>query len=67
MGVVEDDKSVVYLRPETAQGIFVNFKNIQRTSRKKVPFGIGQLVNHSEMKLHQVTLFLEQENLNKWN
>ena len=43
MGVVEDDKSVVYLRPETAQGIFVNFKNIQRTSRKKVPFGIGQI------------------------
>ena len=43
MGVVEDDKSVVYLRPETAQGIFVNFKNIQRTSRKKVPYGIGQI------------------------
>ena len=31
------------LRPETAQGIFVNFKNVQRTSRKKVPFGIGQI------------------------
>lgn len=43
MGVVEDAKSVVYLRPETAQGIFVNFKNVQRTSRKKVPFGIGQI------------------------
>ncbi|MDD8048734.1 MAG: glycine--tRNA ligase [Thomasclavelia sp.] len=43
MGVVEDEKSTVYLRPETAQGIFVNFKNIQRTSRKKVPFGIGQI------------------------
>ena len=43
MGVVEDAKDVVYLRPETAQGIFVNFKNIQRTSRKKVPFGIGQI------------------------
>ena len=41
-GVTEDSKSEVYLRPETAQGIFVNFKNIQRTSRKKVPFGIGQ-------------------------
>ena len=36
MGVVKDAKNVVYLRPETAQGIFVNFKNIQRTSRKKV-------------------------------
>ena len=42
-GVVEDSKSVVYLRPETAQGIFVNFKNVQRTTRKKVPFGIGQI------------------------
>ena len=42
-GVTEDSKSEVYLRPETAQGIFVNFKNVQRTSRKKVPFGIGQI------------------------
>ena len=41
-GVTEDAKSTVYLRPETAQGIFVNFKNVQRTSRKKVPFGIAQ-------------------------
>ncbi len=42
-GVVEDNKSEVYLRPETAQGIFVNFKNVLRTSRKKLPFGIGQI------------------------
>ena len=42
-GVTEDSKNVVYLRPETAQGIFVNFKNVQRTSRKKIPFGIGQI------------------------
>ncbi len=42
-GVTEDAKSIVYLRPETAQGIFVNFKNVQRTSRKKVPFGICQV------------------------
>jgi len=42
-GVTEDAKNVVYLRPETAQGIFVNFKNVQRTSRKKVPFGIAQI------------------------
>lgn len=42
-GVTEDAKSVVYLRPETAQGIFVNFKNVQRTSRKKIPFGICQI------------------------
>ena len=43
MGVVKDAKSTVYLRPETAQGIFVNFKNVARTTRKKVPFGIGQI------------------------
>ena len=42
-GVTEDSKNVVYLRPETAQGIFVNFKNVQRTTRKKIPFGIGQI------------------------
>ena len=42
-GVTEDTTSEIYLRPETAQGIFVNFKNVQRTSRKKVPFGIGQI------------------------
>ena len=43
MGVVQDDTAVVYMRPETAQGIFVNFKNVQRSSRKKIPFGIGQI------------------------
>ena len=42
-GVTEDAKNTVYLRPETAQGIFVNFKNVQRSSRKKVPFGICQI------------------------
>ena len=42
-GVVEDAKNAIFLRPETAQGMFVNFKNVQRTSRKKVPFGIGQI------------------------
>ncbi|WBP84371.1 glycine--tRNA ligase [Mycoplasmopsis edwardii] len=42
-GVVEGAKSKVYLRPETAQGIFVNFKNVLRTSRAKLPFGIGQV------------------------
>ncbi len=42
-GVTEDAKSEIYLRPETAQGIFVNFKNVQRTTRRKVPFGIGQI------------------------
>lgn len=42
-GVTEDSSSEIYLRPETAQGIFVNFKSVQRTSRKKLPFGIGQI------------------------
>ena len=41
--VTEDAKNTVYLRPETAQGIFVNFANVQRTTRKKLPFGIGQI------------------------
>ena len=43
LGITEDSKSEIYLRPETAQGIFVNFKNVQRTSRKKIPFGIAQI------------------------
>ncbi|MEG1926175.1 MAG: glycine--tRNA ligase, partial [Ruthenibacterium sp.] len=43
MGVTEDSKSEVYLRPETAQGIFVNYANIQRSTRKKLPFGVCQV------------------------
>ncbi len=42
-GVTEDSASEIYLRPETCQGIFVNFKNVQRTTRKRLPFGIGQI------------------------
>jgi glycyl-tRNA synthetase len=42
-GVTEDSKAELFLRPETAQGIFVNFKNVQRTARKKIPFGIAQI------------------------
>ncbi|MBN3534552.1 glycine--tRNA ligase [Mycoplasma procyoni] len=42
-GVVVDKKDKIYLRPETAQGIFVNFKNVQRTTRAKLPFGVGQI------------------------
>ncbi|MCL1821113.1 MAG: glycine--tRNA ligase [Oscillospiraceae bacterium] len=41
-GVTEDSQTEIYLRPETAQGIFVNFKNIQRTTRRKIPFGVAQ-------------------------
>jgi glycyl-tRNA synthetase len=43
MGPVQDDASIVYLRPETAQGSYVNFKNVQQSSRKKIPFGIAQI------------------------
>jgi glycyl-tRNA synthetase len=43
IGPVEDESGLAYLRPETAQGIFVNFLNVQQSSRKKIPFGIGQI------------------------
>ena len=43
IGVTEDSSNTVYLRPETAQGIFVNFKNVARSTRKKMPFGVGQI------------------------
>lgn len=43
VGVTEDSKNEIYMRPETAQGIFVNFANIQRTTRKKLPFGVAQI------------------------
>ena len=43
LGAVEDESGLAYLRPETAQGIFINFKNVLQTSRKKIPFGIGQI------------------------
>ena len=43
MGPVEDDAAIVYLRPETAQGIFLNFENVRRTARLKLPFGIAQI------------------------
>ena len=42
-GVIEDESSTIYMRPETAQGIFVQYKNIQRAMRKKLPFGVGQV------------------------
>ncbi|GAA4229557.1 glycine--tRNA ligase [Actinomadura meridiana] len=43
LGVVEDESGLAYLRPETAQGIFINYLNVQQSSRRKVPFGIGQI------------------------
>ena len=43
IGPIEEDSAVAYLRPETAQGIFVNFNNVVTATRKKIPFGIGQI------------------------
>ena len=43
LGAVEDESGLAYLRPETAQGIFINYRNVLQTSRKKLPFGIGQI------------------------
>ncbi|GAA2358712.1 glycine--tRNA ligase [Nonomuraea africana] len=43
LGPVEDDSGLAYLRPETAQGIFINYANVQQSARKKIPFGIGQI------------------------
>ncbi len=42
-GIIEGEKNLIYLRPETAQGIFVNFKNVLRSTRAKLPIGIGQV------------------------
>ena len=61
-GVTEDSKSEIYLRPETAQGIFVNFANIQRTTRKKIPFGVAQ-VGKSFCKNWLLSLGIKEENL----
>ena len=64
-GVTEDAKNVVYLRPETAQGIFVNFKNVQRTSRKKIPFDRSE--NPSGMRSRPAILPSVQESLSRWS
>ena len=63
-GVTEDAKNTVYLRPETAQGIFVNFKNVQRTSRKKIPFGIGQIGKSFRNEITPGNVSLNRWNLN---
>ena len=50
MGPVKKEGSEIYLRPETAQGIFVNFENVMTSTRKKFPLELGKLANHLEMK-----------------
>ena len=66
-GVIEDAKNTIYLRPETAQGIFVNFKNVQRTSRKKVPFGIGQIGKSFRNEITPGNFIFRTRELNRWN
>jgi len=66
-GVVEDAKSAIYLRPETAQGIFLNFKNVQRTTRKKFRSASVRSANRSATKSPRGTSFSGPANSNKWN
>lgn len=80
MGVTEDNKNTVYLRPETAQGIFINFNNVLRTTRKKLPFGIGQIgksfrneitpgnfiFRTREFEQMELEFFCNQNESNKW-
>ncbi len=66
-GVTEDAKNTVYLRPETAQGIFVNFKNVQRTSVRRFRSVSDRLVSPSVTKSLPVTLLSVQESLSRWS
>ena len=66
-GVTEDAKNTVYLRPETAQGIFVNFKNVARTSRKKIPFGIGQIGKSFRNEITPGNFTFRQESSSRWS
>ena len=80
IGPVQNENSAVYLRPETAQGIFVNFENVQRTMRAKIPFGIanigksfrneitpGQFIFRTrEFEQMEIEYFCKKENENEW-
>ena len=66
-GVTEDSTNELFLRPETAQGIFVNYKMFNVQCVRNCLLVLAKLVNHSVMRLHLVTSFSEQENSNKWN
>lgn len=66
-GVTESSANEIYLRPETAQGIFVNFKNVQRSMRKKFLSVSRKSVNHSVTKSHRGTSHSVPVNSNKWN
>ena len=66
-GVTEDSASEVYLRPETAQGIFVNFKNIQRTTRRKVPFGVAQVGKSFRNEITPGNFTFRTRELSRWS
>ena len=66
-GVTEDSRAEIFLRPETAQGIFVNFRNVQRTSRKKIPFGIAQIGKSFRNEITRGTLSSEQGSSSRWS
>ena len=66
-GVTEDSKSEIFLRPETAQGIFVNFKNVQRSARKKVPFGIAQIGKSFRNEITPGNFTFRTVNLSRWS
>ncbi len=80
MGPIEDEASVVYLRPETAQGIFVNFQNVLNTTRKRLPFGIAQvgkafrneittgnfIFRSREFEQMEIEFFVKPETAKKW-
>jgi hypothetical protein len=66
VGVTEDESSISYLRPETAQGIFVNFKNVIDSFHPKLLSVLRKLAKHLEMRSHQEILFSEAGNLSRW-
>ena len=66
-GVTEDSQSEIYLRPETAQGMFVNFKNVQRTTRKKIPFGIGQIGKSFRNEITPGNFIFQPVSSSRWN
>jgi len=66
IGPIENETSQVYLRPETAQAIFINFKNVLNSTGKKLPFGIAQIGKAFRNEITPSNFILEPENLNKW-
>lgn len=66
LGPIETEEGLHYLRPETAQGIFVNFANVMTTARRKPPFGIGQIGKSFRTKSRPATSFSGRENSSKW-